>query len=243
MGTKGKKKALIDALKPRYYVFEWEGGYNLYDTTKPARQTQCGDFVAQIYLSNDYTKYVYNKKRYDSVEELSKAIDEYIVTLPFYWGNYDPSYKECWFIERCIREYMERLGYELILWDECKPNRNGSYVIKGIWGEAISEWRIEVDFDKTTGSIYKFISDFRWVENKFDGLDEAIGAINAMLIPECLTKGGAMTSVLEKMTSERAGSVSLGSIQGYNVHIENQRQVIIEKLEEELKRLKGVGLH
>lgn len=236
---KAKKQAMLDALKPRYYFLEWDGGYNLYDTAKPARQTNSGDFVAQIYLSNDYTKYVYNQKRYDSVEELSKAIDDYIVTLPFYWGNYDPSYRENYFMERCIREYMERLGYELKLWDYHTPYKHGHYVIKGIFGEVISEWGIEVDFDKTTGRIYKFLGDFRWVENKFDGLEDAIGAINAMLIPECLRTGGVMTTVLERMTTVRSGSVSLGSVNGFNVHVEDQKQKLIEKLEEELKRLKG----
>ena len=237
--AKTTKKAMLDALQPRYYVFEWDGGYNLYDTTKPAKYTNGGDFVAQIYLSNDHTKYVFNKRRYDSVEELSKAIDEYIVTLPFYWGNYDPSYRESHFMEICIREYMERLGYERRLWDYNTPYKNGHYVIKGIWGEVISDWCIEVDFDKSTGVIYKFIDRFTWAENRFDGLDDAIGAINAMLIPECLTKGGAMTSVLEKMTSSRSGTASLGSVDGLNVLIKNQKQVMIEKLEEELKRLKG----
>ena len=88
-----QRKAMLDALQPRYYVFEWDGGYSLYDTTKPAKYTQCGDFVAQIYLNNDFTKYVFNGRRYDSVEDLSKAIDKHIVTLPFYWGNYDPRWK------------------------------------------------------------------------------------------------------------------------------------------------------
>ena len=96
-----------------------------------------------------------------------------------------------------------------------------------------------MDFDKSTGSIYKFLNDFQWIENKFDGLDDAIGSINAMLIPECLTKGGSMTSVLENMTPSRAGSVSLGSVQGFSVSVEDQKQKIIQKLEEELKRLKG----
>lgn len=230
---------MLDALKPRYYFLEWDGGYNLYDTTKPAKQTQKGDFVAQIYLSNSYTDYVYNKKRYSSVEELSKAIDEYIVTLPFYWGNYDPSYRESWFVERCIHEYMERLGYESMLWEYNTPYKHGHYVIKGIFGEVVSEWGIEVDFDKTTGRIYKFLGDFQWVENKFDGLEDAIGAINAMLIPECLRTGGVMTTVLEKMTTSRSGSVSLGGVNGFNVLVEDQKQKLIEKLEEELKRLKG----
>ena len=65
-----QRKAMLDALQPRYYVFEWDGGYNLYDTTKPARYTQCGDFVAQIYLNKDCTKYVFNGRRYDSVDDL-----------------------------------------------------------------------------------------------------------------------------------------------------------------------------
>lgn len=234
-----KKQAMLDALQPRYYVFKWDGGYNLYDTTKPARYTQRGDFVAQIYLNNDCTKYVFNGRRYDSVEDLSKAIDKHIITLPFYWGNYDPSYRESHFVEICIREYMESLGYELRLWDYNTPYKNGHYVIKGVWGEVVSEWGIEVDFDKTTGKIYKFLGDFQWVENKFDGLEDAIGAINAMLIPECLKTGGVMTTVLEKMTTSRSGSVSLGSVNGFNVLVEDQKQTLIKKLEEELKRLKG----
>lgn len=234
-----QKQAMIEALKPHYYVLEWDGGYNLYDTTKPARQTNCGDFVAQIYLNNDYSKYVYNKKRYDSVEELSKAIDDYIVTLPFYWGNYDPSNRESWFIEVCIQEYMERLGYELRLWDYNTPYKDGHYVIKDLWGSVISEWGIKVDHGKSTGHIYKFLNDFQWIENKFDGLDDAIGAINAIIIPECLTKGGTMISVLDKMSIHRSGSVSLGRVQGLSVSVEDQKQKLIEKLEEELKRLKG----
>ena len=60
-----------------------------------------------------------------------------------------------------------------------------------------------------------------------------------MLIPESLTKGGSMASILENMTSSRAGSVSLGSVQGFSVSVEDQKQKIIQKLEEELKRLKG----
>lgn len=234
-----QQESMLEALKPRYIVLPWEGGYNLYDTTKPAKQTNCGDFVAQIYLTNDYSRYVFNKKRYDTVEELSKAIDEYIVKLPFYWGNYDPSNRESWFIEVCIREYMERLGYELRLFDFNTPYKNGHYVMKGVWGEIISEWGIDVDFDKSTGKIYRFLGKFKWIENKFDGLDEAIGAINSTLIPECVTKGGAMISVLEKMTTNRGDSVALGSVSGINVSLESQKQKIIEKLEEELKRLKG----
>lgn len=234
-----RQKEMIEALKPRYHVLKWEGGYNLYDTTKPAKFTQVGDFVAQIYLSNDYTKYVYNQRRYDSVEDLAEAIDKHIVTLPFYFGNYDPSNRESHFMEICIREYMERLGYELILWDYKTPYKDGHYVIKDLWGSVISEWGIKVDFDKSTGSIYKFLNDFQWIENKFDGLDDAIGAINAIIIPECLTKGGVMTSVLEKMTTNRAGSVSLASVQGFSVRVEDQKQKLIKKLEEELKRLKG----
>lgn len=233
-----QKQAMIEALKPRYYVLEWDGGYNLYDTTKPAKLTQFGDFVAQIYLSNDYTKYVYNQKRFDSVEDLAEAIDKHIATLPFYWGNYDPSNRENYFMEICIREYMERLGYEL-LYDYNTPYKHGRYVIKGIWGEVISEWCIEVDFGKSTGVIYKFFDRYTWTQNRFDGLDDALGAINAIILPECLTKGGAMTSVLERMTSNRAGTASLGRVQGFDVHIEDQKKVLIEKLEEELKRLKG----
>lgn len=237
--AKTKSKTMLDALQPRYYVFEWDGGYNLYDTTKPTRYNQRGDFVAQIYLNNDYTKYVYNQKRYDTVEELSKAIDAYIVTLPFYWGNYDPCYRENYFMERCICEYMERLGYEKSFWDYHTPYKHGHYVIKGIFGEVVSEWGIEVDFDKSTGRIYKFLGDFKWVENKFDGLEDAIGAINAMLIPECLRTGGVMTRVLEKMTDGRKGTVSLGSVKGFDVLVEDQKKTLIKKLEEELKRLKG----
>ena len=48
-----------------------------------------------------------------------------------------------------------------------------------------------------------------------------------------------MTTVLEKMTTSRSGSASLGSVRGFNVLIEDQKQKLIEKLEEELKRLKG----
>ena len=142
-------------------------------------------------------------------------------------------------MERCIREYMERLGYEAGDWEYKTPYKHGHYVIKGIFGEVVSEWGIEVDFDKTTGRIYRFLGDFKWVESKFDGLEDAIGAINAMLIPECLRTGGAMTTVLEKMTNSRSGSVSLGSVNGFNVLVEDQKQKLIEKLEEELKRLKG----
>lgn len=37
----------------------------------------------------------------------------------------------------------------------------------------------------------------------------------------------------------RTGSVSLGRVQGLSVSVGDQKQRIIEKLEEELKRLKG----
>ena len=41
------------------------------------------------------------------------------------------------------------------------------------------------------------------------------------------------------MTTDRAGSISLRSVQGFSVRVEDQKQKLIEKLEEELKRLKG----
>ena len=53
-----QKQAMIEALKPRYYVLEWDGGYNLYDTTKPAKQTQVGGIVMEdiVYIDQHYDK-------------------------------------------------------------------------------------------------------------------------------------------------------------------------------------------
>lgn len=237
--VRGKKK-LLENLRKRYHVLAWDGGYNLYDGTKPDKgTTNVGPFVAFITIGRAATTYQYNGHIYHTVEKLEKAIDSYIETLPFGYWNYDPSYRESYFIQRCLDEYMRKLGFEQTRDWEKMPRHGTLYELHGFYGEPVSELYVNVDWESSKGSIVRSLDEWKWVESKFDGLDEAIASINSILLPECLTKGAVMSHTLENMTDSRTDTELVGITSRLEVYRASMKQATIDRLEKELARLKG----
>ena len=238
--TKGKKK-LLQNLKDRYTVLEWDGGYSLYDARKEDRGTTngIGPFVAFITIGSTATTYQYNGHIYHTVEKLEKAIDSYITTLPFGYWNYDPTYRESYFIQRCVDEYMKKLGFSQVTeWGRI-PNDGTLYELKGFYGEVVSELWFNIKWDSSKGTVVKSLGGWKWVESEFDGLEEAIASINSILLPECLTKGAVMSHTLENMTDARTDTSLTGITSQLEVYKANMKQATIDRLEKELTRLKA----
>lgn len=228
------KKKMFEALESRYHFLDLKDGVNLYDKTRKAHMMNGGAFVAQIKVGN--SKYYYQDKEYTNVEDLSKAIDAYVDTLPFNCEFYDPTYRKHIFVELCCQEYIKKLGLERVSYSD------ESFVYKNpMSGEVVFKIEISTNDDTTTGKIYKTHSDNSWEEMEFTDLDGAIANINSMLAVDALLIASGATKILNDMNNLRAkGGWNKKSIsmKTFETTIVNMKNTLIEHLEMELKSLK-----
>lgn len=233
------EKKVIKALKTRYNVLDWDNNrYFLYDKNRPAKLMNGADFVAEISLTDNNNKqYSYNGKVYDDVDSLSTAIDTYIESLPFYHGYYDPSYRKNVFIEMCCRDYIKSLGFST----EGTNFATTHFKITSPDGNILFTISLDVEFNESKGKVYKQIGVNQMVSMNFDGLDEAISAINTMLAYDTLISASAAMKILNNMSKGRySGKIKDIKLNTstYDVYVTDKREELIKALEYELEELK-----
>lgn len=232
------KKKMLAALEDRYihiYYDEKKNLVNLYDKARPARLCNGGDYVATVEIDNVHGKYIYLSEGYKSVEDLSNAIDKHIETLPYYHGYYDPYYKKSYVISNIMNDYLRELGF-VFDWD-FRGGDEGKYVLKNHYKQPIFTISFSVDDNSTVGRIYRYIGEYSFVTSEFKGIEEAIGSINSMMV-DLLLETSNYLSILSKLTKSRNNNLKKTTLEGFNVVIEEQKNAIIEKLENELTKLK-----
>lgn len=232
------KKKMLENLKTRFNIINSENGYCLYDKNREGNYSACGPFVAEVQI--DGNRYMYNGQGYTDVEELAKEIDEYIKTLPFNHEFYHPMYRDNIFIELCCDEYLTKLGFK---------RKMESYGYSNIY-----EYRnpmthdimfliaIEVDVDKTSGTVIRNMHDYRWMETKFTDLDSAIAGINSLISTDALVSASSGVSVLGKLSEARASSIELNQINWGKLTVQttNMKNQLIEMLEKELETIRNM---
>lgn len=225
-----KKKALLTRFGERYICIEHDGGYLLYDKEGKAKRAQAL-FKGHFYLSSSGNKYIFHEEFYDTPEALIQAMEEWAKTLPFNVEIYNPSYKKNYTIECALQDYLISLGFTYS-W--------GKYILSDHEGKEMCLLEIEVEDDKTSGAVTRFIGDGSWQDAKFTDLDSAIGACNILLSTYCLVVNAKVTALMSKMSNHRVSSFfhHTFNMKTLSFYSEDAKRKAIEQLEAELKRLK-----
>ena len=229
-----KNKALIDALEQRYLTIEHDGGYVLYDKERSGHRNQ-HLYLGKFYLSTNGDKYSFNNEYYTSVEDMVGAMEEYNKTLPFDSEIYNPLFKKSYMIECALHDYLTSLGFKMY-WHDCRH-----YELRDAYMQTLCHVVFDVKDGRTTGKIKRLITEDRWTEAPFDGLDSAISACNTILATYCASINAIAMNVLNALTNSRCTSMldMTFDLNSLSVYTEDAKQKTIEHLEQELKRLKG----
>lgn len=227
-----KKKTLLKQFSERYTIIEHNGGYLLYDKEGKARRAQ-QLFKGLFYLSSGGNSYVFNEEYYSTPEELVQAMEEWAKTLPFDAELYNPVFKKSYMIECALHDYLTSLGFV--------HNRNAIYTLSDIEGKELCTIDYKVDDGKTSGVVAKHIAVNRWQDAKFTDLDSAIGACDTLLATYFVSVNSTVSNMFSKMTSHRVSAFfthtfDIGTL---SIYSEDAKQKAIERLEKELKLLKG----
>ena len=234
-----KEKKLLSAFGDRYFVFENNGGYCLYDKQVSSKRSNY-KFLGKFYISTNNKKYIFNDDEYIDVNSLILAMDEYNKTLPFDTEIYDPMYRKHCRIEYALHDYLKSLGFTMS-WEHNEP----IYCLNNIYGEPICEVGFECKEDTTEGKIIKYIKGndkytSSYIEVPFDGLDDAIGACNSFLSSYLLTLNSKSINVIDNLTKSRTNKMLKNTFDFTTLteHVEDEKKHLIECLEKELETLK-----
>lgn len=227
------KKKLLASFGDKYKTIEHEDGYLLYDTEILGKHS-----VHQYlgYFSIDGDKFLYRENYYTSVSDLVNAMNEYNQTLPFDIDIYNPMYRKHCMIEMALCDYIEGLGF--------KNEKNNKFILLDAYNQELCKIIMIVKEDTTSGKIICETNTkpkLTWTESEFTDLNSAIGALNSILAIHCLSINASVVNLLDKLTNSRVSSVynKTFDIATFQTYTENAKEKAIEKLEQELKRLKG----
>lgn len=235
-----KEKALLNAFGDRYTALEHNGGYLLYDKTRKAKRSNY-QYLGKFYISTAKDKYVYNDDVYGDIDSLVEAMELYNQTLPFDAEIYNPIFRKNYMVECALHDYLISLGFKADY-----KHMDVLYVLNDAYGQNICALTYKVVEDTTEGVITRYIpsqdkwSD-RWLENPFNDLDSAIGAVNSMIATYCTLINAQVIRTLNAMTNSRC-SIMLNKgfdMRTMSVYIDDAKNQAIEYLENELKALKG----
>ena len=217
----------------RFNLIEHETGYLLYDKERQGKRS------TQLYLGyfqmSDDNKFLFNENLYSTVDELVNAMEAYNDTLPFEPEIYNPMFRKNYMIEMALNDYLISLGFK-------KTFGDSTYYLEDYYGQKICKLVVSVTEDSTEGYIKRLIPDcYEWTESSFNDLDSAIGAVNSILAMYCVSVNTITMKLLCGLTKARASEVFDKSfdIKSLTMYTEDTKQKTIEKLEDELKRLKG----
>lgn len=232
-----KRKQMLEAFGERYQLIEHDGGWLLYDKEGHSKRANAL-YIGIFYISTDNTRYSFRGEYYTTVAELIQAIEDYNKTLPFDAEIYNPSYRKNYMVEMALHDYLKGLGFKKS-WERYDGT---IHYIEDSYGQRICTIRVEVKEDTTTGIVTRLIPNSdKWTEAPFADLDSAIGAVNSILSMYCLSINATATALLDGLTNARASQILdvTFDTKSLAVYTEDAKQKAIERLEAELKRLKG----
>lgn len=238
---KAKKNALIKAFDDSFWVIQHDGGYCLYDKKRYCKRANA-QYLGKFYINNDGTKYVFRDEYYTDKGGLIKAMDKYNAKLPFSAEIYDPTYRKNYQIEMAVYDYLLSLGFKRI---GQKGVYNNMFELCDAYNQKICTIELITNEDTYTGVVrrlvYQAAYDYRIIEVPFKDMDSAIGACNSLLASYTSILNLQMLNIFKNMTDARA-SIMLDEtfdMKKFSVDTKDARQMAIDYLESELKRLKG----
>jgi hypothetical protein len=138
---------------------------------------------------------------------------------------------------------MVSLGFDTV------PSRNYcsySFVLSChdvFFGQKTLDITIDFDEDKTSGTITVNStrpSDYRWVVEEFDNLEDAIGKINSTVTSFLLCGVSSTLSTLKKISDRRAklsGTFNVFDTDKFDVYSTESKDYVVTKLREALTNL------
>lgn len=232
-----KRKQMLEAFGERYKLIEHDCGWLIYDKEGHSKRA-FALYIGHFYLSTDNTKYSFRGNYYTTVDELIKAMDDYNKTLPFDAEIYDPTFRKNVLVEMALHDYLESLGFKMS-WG----GYDGTiYYIEDSYGQRVCTIQVDVKEDTTKGRITRLIpNSSKWTDALFTDLESAIGAVNSILSMYCLSINAITMNVLNGLTEARASEVfdMTFDVKSLKTYTEDAKKKTIERLEAELKRLKG----
>jgi len=229
---------MLESFGNRYKLIEHDCGWLIYDKEGHSKRA-FALYIGHFYLSTDNTKYSFRGNYYTTVDELIKAMDDYNKTLPFDAEIYDPTFRKNMFIEMALRDYLESFGFKK---SQTIIRDGATYYIEDAYGQKICIIQVEVKEDTTNGRITRLIPNSnKWTDALFTDLESAIGAVNSILSMYCLSINAITMNVLNGLTEARTSEVLdvTFDVKSLKTYTEDAKKKTIERLEAELKRLKG----
>lgn len=210
--------------------------YYLYDT----EQGNGLDYMGHVVFKNK--KVYYNDIGCDDVDELFEAITKHNAsqTRPVYLD--DPLTRKGCLLSRAYTEYMDKLGYSRGVDDIICGIEQTKVVLKNCYGDKLSEvilFQRYSDINSFRGDVCVNISNGSYLKAPFDGYDEMLASINSILEMELLYNQTTLLKAIERMGSTRNDRVAKIDIDSkMNVTVEDARNMMIERLENALERLR-----
>lgn len=217
--------------------------YNLYDINPNSGKSQVHRYLDTIFIDTKKGVVYQDGSSYKDIDVLYKDIYEYADSLEFCSDYYDPSYRVGIKEQMCIRDYMVSLGFDTV------PSRSYSsysFVLRChdvFFGQKTLDITIDFDEDKTSGTITvnsTRVNDYRWVTEKFDNLEDAIGKINSTVTSFLLCGVSSTLSTLKKVSDRRAkltGSFNVLDTDKFDTYTVESKEYVIAKLQEALTNL------
>lgn len=232
-------------LKDAYYVIRDGSRYDLYDKAERSGNRTNHKYVGSVVYDSKTQSVSFNGKKYLDISSLNDALTDWAKSLPFSVENYNPSLNEKCRISYCLDDYLSSIGF---VYDGLEKMTKGSaYSLKSSnpyypKQEAI-ELILHIDDDgKGLVALIDGSDEYRAVHSEFNGLEEAIGAINTVIEPIMLCIASQMvkhySNISETRKKHNIGvlcTVDWRKMESFN---EELKPKLIASLEEALKRLK-----
>lgn len=216
--------------------------YSVYEETD---ENPMRFFFKVVKVGDSKKSILFNNQKYNNVNKLLEAVNEYNATLQFPCWLYDNFMRKSFSEEQKIDWYLtEVLGFKKSndVWGE-----NDAYEYTDIYGGKIMELRFEMNrsdsnnYEETNGKICKR-AKLGWIYTKFDDASDAVKIINslfnaeaALLIKNLVDSLGKSNGGFSDMKDAEMGTIE-SIINGTQV---KYADFIIPKLEELLSALKG----
>ena len=106
-----------------------------------------------------------------------------------------------------------------------------------------NEETIKIDEDKTSGTIYQYISNDSYISNHFENLDEMLAKLNSLINIQTLCSITGLLNINEKLskTFDNMNNTEYSKVNMETLEVQktNIKQTVINKLEEMIKILKN----
>ena len=202
-----------------------------------------------VTIQKPYAMYFDRTMKNDSINHFAQWVFEFANKLPYPSDFYDPLCRKVSNLHRKIDYYLKSIGFTNTHFSYGYDMHD--YVLNNIhpYSKSIGSITLSIKFnekdnDDLSGDIIMDTSHSSYVTKKFNGLDEAIASINAIVEPILLNYSSKALSTYDKLTDSRANlsetEMTHIDYESFNTHTENMRDKTIAALENALNMLKNM---